>query len=121
MAPDGEARALRLFCENDPDLKANHSKTHGTIPIVIYFVDKPSEQPVFATTIPSGTRARTGEAALPQGGYVGQTSPSPPYLQRRYLTRLEREALGEGSVSWDAAARPVHGGGAPALKTATFQ
>ena len=77
-ARDREARALRLFCENSPNLTTNHSKTHDTIPTVIYFADKPSEQPVFATAIPSGTHARTGEAALAQGSYAGQTSPSPP-------------------------------------------
>ena len=70
-AHDGEARAPRLFCENSPNLMANHSETHGTIPTVIYFVDKPSEQPVFATTIPSGTRARADAAALAQGSYAG--------------------------------------------------
>ena len=80
-ARNGEARGPQLFCENSPNLTVNHSKTHGTIPTVTQFADKPSEQPVFATTTPWGTRARTGEAALAQGGYTGQTSPSPPYLQ----------------------------------------
>ena len=52
-AHDREAHALRLFYENDPDLPTNHPETHGTIPTVNYFADKPSEEPVFATATPS--------------------------------------------------------------------
>ena len=52
-AHDEEARALWLFCKNGPDLTANHSETHGTIPTVCYFTDKPSKEPVFATATPS--------------------------------------------------------------------
>jgi len=52
------------FCENVLDLPTNHPETYGTIPTVIYFVDKPSEHFVFAMAIPSGTRARTDAAAL---------------------------------------------------------
>ena len=98
-ARDGKAGALRPFCENVPDLPANHPETYGTIPTVIYFADKPLEHSVFATPIPSGTRACTGAVALAPYGYAGQTSPSLPYLRRRYLPRREREALGEESAS----------------------
>ena len=73
----------------------NHPKTYDTIPIVIYFADKPSEHSVFATAIHLGTRARTRSVALAQGGHAGQTSPSPPPIASRYLPRREREALGE--------------------------
>ena len=66
--------------------------------------------------IPLASRTRTDTVVLAPGGYVSHTSPSPPYLRRRYLTRLEHEALGKGSVSWDVAVRPVHNDGAPTLK-----
>ena len=67
MARDGEARALRPFCKNVPDLQMNHPKTYDTIPIVIYFVYKPSEHSIFAMAIPSGT----GAVMLAQGGHTG--------------------------------------------------
>jgi hypothetical protein len=51
--PRREACAFRLFYKNDPDLPTNHVETHGTIPTVSYFVDKPSEEPVFTTATPS--------------------------------------------------------------------
>jgi len=89
----------RLFCENVLDLPVNHPETHGNIPTVSYFIDKPSKQSIFATAIPLGTRAHTGTVALAQGGHAGQTSPSPPPIASRYLPRHEREALGEESVS----------------------
>ena len=95
MAHDGEAHVLWLFCENGPNLPKNRPRTHGTIPTVSYFIDKPSRQSIVATAIPLGTRAHTGTVALAQGGHAGQTSPSPPPIASRYLPRREREALGE--------------------------
>ena len=58
-AHDEEARALRLFYENDPDLPMNHPETHDTIPTVSYFTDKPSGQTVFTMATFLGTRAHT--------------------------------------------------------------
>ena len=52
-ARDGEARVLRLFYEDDPVQLTNYTKIDGTIPTVSYFIDKPSEQAVFATATPS--------------------------------------------------------------------
>ena len=76
-ARDWEARALWLFYEDGPNLPMNHPESHDTISSVSYFTDKPSEQPVFATAIPSGNRAHTGTTSLASGRYAGQTSPPP--------------------------------------------
>ena len=117
----GRTRARRSSCENTLDQPGNRAITKSTIPPVCYLTTMPIPLSIFTMAIPLAPRARTSAAALAPGGYAGQTSPSPPYLRSQYLPRSEREALDEGSASWDAAVRPDHGGGAPALKTVTFR
>ena len=119
-ARDGEACVPRLFCKNGPDLQTNHPETHGTIPTVSYFADKPSEQPVFATMKPSGTRARTNAAALAPGGYAGQTSPSPSPNASRCSPRRKPEAIGGEAMNGDAVPSSLHDGGLLPATAAMF-
>ena len=76
---DGEARALRLFCENGPALPTNRPKTHDDILIVSYFADKLLEQPVFTTKKTLGHRRvhRRGDAGTGRLRRPDQPLPAP--------------------------------------------
>ena len=110
MAHDGEACTRRSSSKNTPILPGNRANTNSTISPVCYLTPTPLPLFSFTTTILSGLPRVHQHGGADTGGYAGETSPSPPYLQSRYLTMLEREALSEGSMSQDAIVRPIHGG-----------
>ena len=119
-ALDGEACAPRLFCENGPDLTANHSEIHNTIPTVSYFINKPSGQTVFTMARSSGTRACTGAATTALGGHASQPSPSLPRIASWCSPWCEREAMGDEAVNRDMVPSSLHGGGPPTTAAAMF-
>ena len=86
----------------------NRPETHGTIPTVSYFVDKPSEQPVFATATPSApTRALRRDGAS-TSDYAAQTGPSSPPITSRCLPRRKPKAMGGKAANGVAILSFIH-------------